>query len=80
MIVLPPAVSRIIQQWQRSVINSRLWGVGTAVAAVLLVLATLFAYLKIDLASDGSYRGRLRFAAAAVILAVTAVGALLVVS
>ena len=74
------ANSRILQQRQQAIITGRLWGVGAVVAAVLLLLSTLFAYLKIDLATCGSYRGRLRFAAATVILAVTAIGALLVVS
>lgn len=74
------ANSRILQQRQQAIITGRLWGVGAVVAAVLLLLSTLFAYLKIDLATGGSYRGRLRFAAATVILAVTAIGALLVVS
>jgi hypothetical protein len=60
---------RILGEHHRAVAERRLWAVGIGVAAVLWPLAIVFAYLKIDLATGGAYRGRLRFAALLAILA-----------
>ena len=49
--------------------QQRLWYTGYGLAGVLAVLGLAFAYLKINLATGGRYRGRLRAAAVAVILA-----------
>jgi hypothetical protein len=59
---------RVIEQHRRGVAMRRLWAVGIGVAAILWPLAIVFAYLKIDLATGGAYRGRLRFAALLAIL------------
>ncbi|MEX2560587.1 MAG: hypothetical protein WD403_11770 [Pirellulales bacterium] len=45
---------------------------------LLGVLATFFGYLKLDTLSRGYYSGRLRFAAAAMILTQAVVAALMV--
>jgi len=71
------ANARLEEAWERVVVGRKLWGVGSAAAVLLLLLSTAWAYLKIDLATGGSYRGRLRLGAAAVILALVAAGALL---
>jgi hypothetical protein len=60
---------RVLAEHHRTVAERRLWAVGLGVAAVLWPLAAIYAYLKIDLATGGAYRGRLRFAALLAILA-----------
>jgi len=67
---------RLKERWRETVILERLGYLGAGVLAVLAVLAMLFSYLKIDLATGGVYRGRLKLAAIAVILAIVAAGAL----
>ena len=60
--------SRIIDECQRSVVAGRLWMAGGGMAAILWLLAVMYGYLRIDLKTGGTYRGRLRFAAALAIL------------
>jgi hypothetical protein len=70
---------RILEEQQRGIVTSRLWMGGAGLAAVLWLLGVLYGYLRIDLATGGAYRGRLRFAAALAILGPVA-AALLVVA
>jgi hypothetical protein len=63
---------RVLQQYRRSIVDERLLLTGVWAALALGLLATVFGYLKIDLATGGVYRGRLRLAAALVILALVA--------
>ena len=60
---------RLEAQWQQTVTTQRVSAVAAASVALLLVLATVFAYLKIDLASSGAYRGRLRLGLCAALVA-----------
>lgn len=67
--------NRLIEQrWAQHVAGERLWMAGGLLAFGLLWLASAFAYLRIDLATEGRYRRRLRFVAAAAILAVVLAG------
>ncbi len=60
--------------WTKVRAASRLLQTGLGVGAVLLLLGTMFSYLKLDTATRGYYTGRLQFGAAAVILAIIAAG------
>ncbi len=59
--------NRLSEMWHRVVIFQRLHLVGLVVAGVLVVLATFWAYLRVDLATAGAYRNRLRVAAVLVL-------------
>jgi len=59
---------RILEERQRAVVAGRLWMTGGGLAAMLWLLAVMYGYLRIDLATGGAYRGRLRFAAILAIL------------
>lgn len=61
------------QRWSKVRATSRLFQTGLGAGAVLLLLGTMFSYLKLDTATRGYYTGRLQFGAAAAILAVIAV-------
>jgi prefoldin subunit 5 len=63
-----PVNARIEEEWDKVVVTERLYGVGSLAGMVLMLLAGVYAYLRIDLATGGAYRGRLRLAAAAVLL------------
>jgi hypothetical protein len=63
---------RILEARQGALIARRLWLAGVGLTAALALLAVLYGYLKIDLATAGGYRGRLRLAAATAILGVAA--------
>ena len=63
------------EHWTKVRAASRLLQTGLAVGAVLLLLTTMFSYLKLDTATRGYYTGRLQFGAAAAILAIIAAGA-----
>jgi hypothetical protein len=65
--------NRILEEHQRAVVAQRLRAVTSWAAAGLSLLVVCFAYLKIDLATAGAYRGRLRLAAAAAILGLVCV-------
>ncbi len=58
----------------------RLWYTGGGLGGVLLLLSVVYGYLKIDLATRGAHRRRLRVAAAAIILGAIAAGAALLTS
>jgi hypothetical protein len=69
---------RIQEEWTRIRMEKRLWYAGGGLAGVLLMLSAVYGYLKIDLATRGAYRGRLRVLSAALIFAVaTAAGVFL---
>ncbi len=60
--------------WTGVLLGARLILSSAILGGVLLLLTTIYGYLKIDLSTGGAYRGWLRFAAAA-ILALVAAGA-----
>ncbi len=62
-------------RWSEVRATSRLFQTGLGGGALLLLLATMFGYLKLDTATRGYYTGRLQFGAAAAILAIVAAGA-----
>ncbi|MBC8355754.1 MAG: hypothetical protein H8E66_27575 [Planctomycetes bacterium] len=62
------------ERWSKVRATSRLFQTGLGAGAVLLLLGTMFSYLKLDTATRGYYTGRLQFGAAAAILAVIAAG------
>ncbi|MEK6246549.1 MAG: hypothetical protein N2C12_00115, partial [Planctomycetales bacterium] len=66
------------QRLQRATINSRLWYTSFGLGSAFILLGTGFSYLRIDQATAGKYKGRLKLASGAVILSLTASGALLV--
>lgn len=70
-----------IQEAARSmVVAERIRWSGIGLAGVLLSLLVAYGYLKMDLATKGVYRGRLRFAALVMILGVCAAAVLAVVA
>lgn len=71
------ASARIEDAWKQVVVDRRLRVLGAAAGVLLALLATAWGYLRLDLATDGRKRGRLRLGAAAVATAVMAAGALL---
>jgi hypothetical protein len=52
----------VLAEHHRGMVVWRLWAVGMGLAVVLWPIAVIYAYLKIDLATGGAFRGRLRFA------------------
>jgi hypothetical protein len=56
------------ERWHRVRVQQRIAGVGLLMGLTLSLIFVAFAYLRIDLASGGAYRGRLKLAAAVVIL------------
>lgn len=62
------------QRWSKVRATSRLFQMGLGAGAILLLLGTMFSYLKLDTATRGYYTGRLQFGAAAAILAIVAAG------
>ena len=64
---------RVLEQHRRAMVTGRLGATAAWAAIGLILLATVFAYLKVDLATSGAYRGRLRFATATIILALVIV-------
>jgi hypothetical protein len=65
--------SRVREAYRQAVVAERLYAAGTWSAIAIAILTVLFGYLKIDLATGGAYRGRLRLGAATVILGLVAV-------
>lgn len=64
---------RVLEAYRQGLVEERLRVVAFYSAVGLLVLAAWFAYLKIDLLTNGVYRGRLRFAVGMAILGVVVV-------
>ena len=72
---------RLIQRrFHDAAVAERLGYTGAWSGMVLLLIGTLFGYLKLDTATKGYYTGRLKLAAAATILAGSAATAMLVYS
>jgi len=69
--------ARIEAAWDEVIVAERLVGVGVLTTLLLVLLSAVYGYLKIDLATGGAYRGRLRLATAAVILALFVAGLVL---
>jgi len=70
--------ARIEEEWNKALVTERLGGVGVLGVLVFVLLGAVWSYLKIDLATGGAYRGRLRLVAAALILIAIVVGWMLV--
>ena len=66
------AQNLIQHQWHTAIVAGRLWYSGIGLVAALVLLSVVFGYLRIDQATGGSFRGRLRLAAAAAILTLAA--------
>lgn len=64
------------QRWEEAVAKSRLLYTAVLGGLILALLGVLFCYFRLDTATRGFYRGRLRFVAAAAILALLAAGLL----
>lgn len=61
--------------WDQIRLGTRLLLSAAVLAGALLILSVIYGYLKLDLATGGAYRGRLRFVAVVTILALVAAGA-----
>jgi hypothetical protein len=66
---------RVTQEWAKVHLSERLWYLGGGLGVVLLLLSLAYGYLKIDLATGGAYRWRLRLAAATILVGMAAAGA-----
>ncbi|MHB9045870.1 MAG: hypothetical protein ACYC35_08025 [Pirellulales bacterium] len=65
-----------LQEMRRArLVEERIWYVTGIAGLVVVLLGTVFGFLKLDTATKGYYTGRLLLAAAAMILAVVAMGA-----
>ena len=72
------ANARIEEEWGKVVVAERLYGVGALGVLVFVLLGSVWSYLRIDLATGGAYRGRLRLVAATLFLIAIVVGLMLV--
>jgi hypothetical protein len=66
----------IDRRWNQVKVTSRLARVALAALAVLVGLAVVFSYLRLDTATKGYYSGRLQLATGVVILGLVALGVL----
>lgn len=66
--------TRIDEACHHHRIQERVWRLGVILAGILAVLAAAWAYLKLDLATDGRYRWRLRLATGLAVLGIVAAG------
>ena len=62
----------IEEQWHQLLVTGRIVGSAAILGALVALLTVIYGYLKIDLATGGVYRWRLRLAAGALIAAVAA--------
>jgi len=62
---------------RKTLVQGRLWYAGFALTAALALLTTALGYLRVNTATGGQYKGRLKLAAGGVILAVAVAGAVL---
>lgn len=65
----PDTLGHFYEPWKQKVVQRRLWAFGGLFALVTLIIGTTAGYLQIDGASKGAYRGRLKLAAVALIVA-----------
>lgn len=65
----PDTLGHFYEPWKERVVQQRLWAFGGLFALVTLIIGTTAGYLQIDGASKGAYRGRLKLAAVALIVA-----------
>lgn len=63
------AAQRVKEVWDQVAVDRRVRHLATGLGMVLLLLAVSYSYLKLDLATGGNYRGRLRLAAGLMIVA-----------
>ena len=70
-----PFIKLLHERWLTARREARLMQTGLGSVAVILVLSTLFAYLRLDTVTDGAFTGRLKLVGGTVILAVMASGA-----
>ena len=75
--VLDERRSEVATSWKQFVVGGRLAGVGLVFGLILLFLAVISGYFRLDTATRGFYTARLQFLAAVAILAVIVAGALL---
>lgn len=68
------ANARIEEAYHRHLVQHRVEYLAVIVAGILVVLGVAWAYLRVDLATGGRYRWRLRLVAAAALLSVAATG------
>jgi hypothetical protein len=73
------ANARLLETARQAVVAERLTETAGMLAIVLLLLSIIYGYLKVDLATGGAYRWRLRLVAGAMLL-VLATGVLLLVA
>jgi hypothetical protein len=73
-----PATGQLEDQWRRVQVADRIHTGGVGVAALLLVLSVAYVYLKADIATQGTRRGRLRLSAAVALAGIVAAVRLLV--
>jgi hypothetical protein len=66
--------ARIQEEWNTVMVRDRLLGVGALGALVLVLLGAVWSYLRIDLATGGAYRRRLRLCAAVLVAIAIVVG------
>jgi hypothetical protein len=73
----PSRRHQMAELWRQDVAAHGIWLVGGAVALVMLLLACVLAYLKLDEATQGYYRGWLNAGAAAAVLGIAGLAILL---
>lgn len=54
--------------WRQGLVESRLWGAGSVLATIALIVAGVSCYLRLDASTRGEYRTRLKLATVAVIV------------
>ncbi|MCC7423831.1 MAG: hypothetical protein IT428_26500 [Planctomycetaceae bacterium] len=54
--------------WRQGLVASRLWGAGSVLATLALIVAAVSSYLRLDGATRGAYRTRLKLATVAIIV------------
>jgi hypothetical protein len=73
------ANTRLLETVRQTVVTERLIGIAGLLILSLLLLSIIYGYLKVDLATGGSYRWRLRLVAGTMVL-VLATGVLVLMA
>lgn len=68
MAFTPPVQRELSDYWRSEIVNSRLVWTGGLAGFVVLLLSTVFSYLKIDTATKGYYSGRLKLLATGILV------------